>query len=174
MLHAYNTDYQAVADLLRDNNVDTSLSVAVAGSGGMAKAVVAAVRDTGFTDVTMIARNQQVGSSLAKQYGFDWQAELGELRPGVLINATPIGMSGGAEADALSFPEHAVRAADVVFDVVAMPSKTPLIALATELGKTAITGASVIALQAAEQFVLYTGVRPSAEQIQRASEYSRA
>ena len=111
VLHAYNTDYQAVADLLRDNNVDTSLSVAVAGSGGMAKAVVAAVRDTGFTDVTVIARNQQVGSSLAKQYGFDWQAELGELRPGVLINATPIGMSGGAEADALSFPEHAVRAA---------------------------------------------------------------
>ena len=94
----------------------------------MAKAVVAAVRDTGFTDVTVIARNQQVGSSLAKQYGFDWQAELGELRPGVLINATPIGMSGGAEADALSFPEHAVRAADVVFDVVAMPAKTPLIA----------------------------------------------
>ena len=45
VLHAYNTDYQAVADLLRDNNVDTSLSVAVAGSGGMAKAVVAAVRD---------------------------------------------------------------------------------------------------------------------------------
>ena len=122
----------------------------------------------------MIARNQQVGSSLAKQYGFDWQAELGELRPGVLINATPIGMSGGAEADALSFPEQAVRAADVVFDVVAMPANTPLIALATELGKTAITGASVIALQAAEQFVLYTGVRPSAEQIQRASEYSRA
>jgi len=59
-------------------------------------------------------------------------------------------------------------------NVVAMPANTPLIALATELGKTAITGASVIALQAAEQFVLYTGVRPSAEQIQRASEYSRA
>lgn len=173
VLHAYNTDYQAVADLLRDNDVDTSLSVAVAGSGGMAKAVVAAVRDTGFTDVTVIARNQEVGSALAEQYGFDWQAELGPLRPGVLINATPIGMSGGAEADALSFPEEAVRAAEVVFDVVAMPANTPLIALATELGKTAITGASVIALQAAEQFVLYTGVRPSAEQIQRASEYSR-
>ena len=173
VLHAYNTDYQAVADLLRDNDVDTSLSVAVAGSGGMAKAVVAAVRDTGFTDVTVIARNQEVGSGLAVQYGFDWQAELGPLRPGVLTNATPIGMSGGAEADALSFPEEAVRAAEVVFDVVAMPANTPLIVLATELGKTAITGASVIALQAAEQFVLYTGVRPSAEQIQRASEYSR-
>ena len=60
----------------------------------------------------------------------------------MLINATPIGMAGGAEADALSFePERAMRAADVVFDVVAMPANTPLIALATELDKTAITGA---------------------------------
>ncbi len=107
VLHAYNTDYQAVADLLRDNNVDTSLSVAVAGSGGMAKAVVAAVRGHRIhrrhRDRPQPASG---GHRFAKQYGFDWQAELGELRPGVLINATPIGMSGGAEADALSFPEQ--------------------------------------------------------------------
>ncbi|MDI9918312.1 shikimate 5-dehydrogenase [Rhodococcus sp. IEGM 1379] len=174
ILHAYNTDYQAVANLLRENNVDTSLSVAVAGSGGMAKAVVAAVRDTGFTDVTVVARNKAAGSALADQYGFTWKQDLGEMSPGVLINATPIGMAGGAESESLSFPDVAVRSAEVVFDVVAMPVNTPLIRLATELGKTVITGGSVIALQAAEQFVLYTGVRPTPEQIQRASEYSRA
>ncbi|NMM86108.1 shikimate 5-dehydrogenase [Rhodococcus sp. SRB_17] len=184
VLHAYNTDYQAVANLLRENNVDTSLSVAVAGSGGMAKAVVAAVRDTGFTDVTVVARNKAAGSALADQYGFTWKSDLGEMSPGgasgatgdfrVLINATPIGMAGGAESDSLSFPDVAVRSAEVVFDVVAMPVNTPLVALATDLGKTVITGGSVIALQAAEQFVLYTGVRPTADQIQRASEYSRA
>ncbi len=174
ILHAYNTDYQAVANLLRENKVDTSLSVAVSGSGGMAKAVVAAVRDTGFTDVTVVARNKAAGGALASQYGFQWREDLDDLRPGVLINATPIGMAGGPEADALSFPDVVVRGAEVVFDVVAMPENTPLILLAEELGKTVITGASVIALQAAEQFALYTGVRPSAEQIQRASEYSRA
>lgn len=174
VLHAYNTDYQAVANLLRENNVDISLSVAVAGSGGMAKAVVAAVRDTGFTDVTVVARNQAAGESLADQYGFGWQEDLGELRPGLLVNATPIGMAGGPESHSLSFPDVAVRSAEAVFDVVATPSNTPLITLATELGKTVITGASVIALQAAEQFALYTGVRPTAEQVQRASEYSRA
>jgi shikimate dehydrogenase len=32
----------------------------------------------------------------------------------------------------------------------------------------------VIALQAAEQFTLYTGVRPSADQVRRAGEFSRA
>jgi shikimate dehydrogenase len=37
-----------------------------------------------------------------------------------------------------------------------------------------ITGAEVIALQAAEQFERYTGVRPTAEQVAEASAYSRA
>jgi shikimate dehydrogenase len=37
-----------------------------------------------------------------------------------------------------------------------------------------ITGAEVVKLQALEQFVLYTGVRPTDEQAQRASEFSRA
>ena len=60
-----------------------------------------------------------------------------------------------------------------IFDVVASPSDTPLVVAARERGKNVITGAEVIALQAAEQFVLYTGVRPSDEQIRTASEFSR-
>ena len=39
---------QAVADLLRSHAVPTEYSFAVAGAGGMAKAVVAALRDSGF------------------------------------------------------------------------------------------------------------------------------
>jgi shikimate dehydrogenase len=37
-----------------------------------------------------------------------------------------------------------------------------------------VTGAEVIALQAAEQFERYTGVRPTAEQVAEASAISRA
>jgi len=37
-----------------------------------------------------------------------------------------------------------------------------------------ISGAEVIALQAAEQFALYTGVRPTLEQVEEASRVSRA
>jgi shikimate dehydrogenase len=36
-----------------------------------------------------------------------------------------------------------------------------------------ITGVEVIALQAAEQFELYTGVRPTQEQVRRASDFAR-
>lgn len=173
-LHAYNTDYQAVADLLAEHELPTEYSFAIAGSGGMAKAVVAALRDAGFSSGTVIARNREAGQALADKYGFDWAPELGDARPDLLLNATPIGMDGGPEAGAMPFAAEAVAAASAVFDVVAKPPHTPLVHTAGKAGKTVITGAEVIALQAAEQFALYTGVRPTREQIDRASQYSRA
>ncbi|MFT4190201.1 MAG: hypothetical protein QM617_01610 [Comamonas sp.] len=57
--------------------------------------------------------------------------------------------------------------------MVALPARTPLIARAGDEGKAVITGAQVIALQAAEQFALYTGTRPTPEQVARASAFSR-
>jgi shikimate dehydrogenase len=171
-LHAYNTDYQAAANLLRDSGISTGSSVAIAGSGGMAKAVVAALRDEGFADTVVVARNKSAGRALADRYGFTWQPELGTQTPDLLVNATPIGMAGGPDAEGMPFSAAAVGAAQAVFDVVAMPSQTPLITAAT--GKTVITGAQVIALQAAEQFVLYTGVRPTDAQVAAASEFSRS
>ena len=50
----------------------------------------------------------------------------------------------------------------------------PLVAAARAAGVEVITGAEVIALQAAEQFERYTGVRPTPEQIAEASRVSRA
>jgi len=55
-----------------------------------------------------------------------------------------------------------------------VPALTPLVRRARAQDKQVIVGAEVIALQAVEQFVLYTGVRPSDDQVRRASEFSRA
>jgi shikimate dehydrogenase len=79
----------------------------------------------------------------------------------------------GPNADEVSFSAAAIEAASVVFDVVALPSETPLIRAARAAGKPVITGAEVIALQAEEQFVLYTGVRPTPEQVAAAGAFSR-
>jgi hypothetical protein len=54
-----------------------------------------------------------------------------------------------------------------------MPAQTPLILRAQALGKPVITGLEVIA-QALEQFVLYTGVRPTQAQVDAAVAYARA
>ena len=79
-------------------------------------------------------------------------------------------MAGGPDAEALAFPQEAIDAAKVVFDVVALPAETPLIRAASAAGKTVITGAEVATIQALEQFVLYTGVRPTDEQVRAAED----
>ncbi len=172
-LDAYNTDYIAVKRLLADRKISLADTFAVHGSGGMAKAVLAALRDSGLGSGTVIARNEQTGRALAAHFGYSWQPALQGSRPQLLINATPLGMAGGAAANELSFPAQAVEAASTVFDVVAVPALTPLVRLALSLDKAVITGAEVTSLQALEQFALYTGVRPTDEQAQRASQYSR-
>ena len=171
-LTAYNTDYLAVAALLRD--VPAGGAVAVLGSGGMAKAVVAALRDAGNARGTVVARNATTGPALAGRYGWDWTATADGLRADVLVNATPVGMAGGPAADDLPAPAVTVDAAGTVLEVVAVPAETPLVRRARAAGARAITGTQVQALQALEQFVLYTGVRPTEEQARRAAEYSRS
>ncbi len=181
VLTAYNTDYLAIARLLRDHAVPADYSVLLRGSGGMAKAVAAALRDAGFTAVSIVARNETTGRALADLYGFGWQPEVESATADLIINVTPLGMRGsmrgsmaGDEENVQSFDDAAVTAAQVVFDVVALPSETPLIRAARSAGKRVIAGAEVIAIQAEEQFVLYTGVRPSPEQVRAAAEFSRA
>jgi shikimate dehydrogenase len=173
-LRAYNTDYLAVSTLLADHEVPAESTFAVLGSGGMAKAVVAALRAAGFASGTVVARNERTGTALAEQYGYTWRAELGSSRPQLLVNATPVGMAGGPGADDLPVRSDVVDSAEIVFDVVALPPSTPLVRRAQEQGKKVITGAEVSALQAAEQFVLYTGVRPTGDQVRRASEFARS
>ena len=178
-LTAYNTDYTAIEQLLQRNAVPAGYSVWLQGAGGMAKATAAALRDAGFRNVTIIARNEAAGRALADLYGFGWQADIPAPGSGVepadlLINVTPIGMAGGPEAAALAFPQWAVEAAKLVFDVVALPAETPLIAAARAAGKPVITGAEVATIQALEQFVLYTGIRPDDGQVRAAEEFMRA
>lgn len=174
-LKAYNTDYQAVVDSLTSHQVDKGLSVIVRGSGGMAKAVVAAFKDSGFGSLTIASRNKSTGAALADKYGYQWIPEQScESKVGaqVLVNVTPLGMSGGNEGQ-LSFSEEMVKASQVIFDVIAMPVETPLYLMGKKHGKEIITGLEIMALQAALQFELYTGITLNEDQIRRAAEFSR-
>lgn len=175
-LVAYNTDVIAIRSLLDTHAVPRS-SCAVLGSGGMAKASVAALKDAGFAPGTVVARNATTGPALAQHYGWSWVAtpeELAEDAPALLLNATPVGMAGGPAEHDLPVGQDLLEAVGTVVDVVAFPSETPLLRAARAAGRPTISGAEVIALQAAEQFALYTGVRPTPEQVAEASRLSRA
>jgi shikimate dehydrogenase len=171
-LTTYNTYYEATAALIERYALDRAAPVLVRGSGGMAKAVVAAFRRAGFGDLTVFARNGAAGRALADRYGYRWVQHEPRAGAGIIVNVTPLGMNG-PEAGALAFPLSHIEAARAVVDVVAFPAQTPLVRAARAAGKPVITGAEVIALQAARQFELYTGVSITADQVERASAFSR-
>ena len=173
-LTASNTDYIAVQRLIEDHGLDASQSVLVRGSGGMAAAVATAFRDSGFHDGVLVARNPDTGQALARKLDYDFASEVGARSADIIVNVTPVGMTGGPEEQESAFDGSTIAKADTVFDVVALPSETPLIVAARAAGTKVITGAEVIALQAAEQFERYTGIRPTAEQVADASAVSRA
>lgn len=173
-LTASNTDYIAVQRLIDKNGLDPDDAVIIRGSGGMASAVASAFQGNGFHTGFIVARNAETGRALANRLGYEYAPEVGTLRAPVIVNVTPIGMAGGPEEKDQAFDDETIAMAYVVFDVVAMPSDTPLIKSARAAGVKVITGAEVIALQAAEQFERYTGVRPTAEQVAAASAVSRA
>ena len=175
VLTAYNTDYSAIAQLIAENALDAGSSVLLRGSGGMAKATAAAFRDAGFTRVTIASRNEDAGRLIADLYDFTWQSDAeGTTTADVIVNITPVGMAGGPDEHEVAFTDTQIAAASVVFDVVAMPAETPLIRAGRAAGKTVISGAEVATRQALEQFVLYTGIRPSDEQVRAAEEFVRA
>ncbi|GAA0468720.1 shikimate 5-dehydrogenase [Tatumella punctata] len=172
-LKAYNTDYIAIAALLKQYQVSNQLSFVLLGSGGMAKAIACALKDAGFKDGWVIGNNADSAAELAELCGFRSATDMTSLQPQLLINATPIGMTGSPDAEKLAFSVSQIQAAEIVFDVVALPETTPLINCARELNKTVITGSEVFAIQAVEQFALYTGIRPSDQLFREAAAYSR-
>lgn len=171
-LTGYNTDYIAIEKLLLSHKIDKTVRFALRGNGGMAKAVLAALHNNGYRNGIVIVRREEVGNELSNKYGYEWQLDA-EVSADLLINATPIGMLGGKEADDLSFSKNSINRATTVFDVVALPSITPLIAYAEQQNKHTILGSDVAVIQSLEQFVLYTMVRPSEELVKEAQEYTR-
>jgi shikimate dehydrogenase len=170
-LKGYNTDYLAVRELLKAGSVPASSTFLLYGSGGMAKAVLSALKGLNFQSGTLVSRNERTGRSLAEMFSLKWAAQVDNSAE-LLINASPVGMLGGPESENSPFSREMVLRANLIFDVVAMPPRTPLIQLAEHEGKQTICGADVIELQAAEQFFLYTGIRPDKGLVRKAAAFA--
>lgn len=139
-LRAYNTDYIAIVKLIKEYQLDKKSKVIVQGSGGMAKAVVAAFKNSGFEHLKIFARNEKTGKNLAALYGYEYIPSLDNQSADILVNVTPIGMKGGKEEFDLAFPENLIQQAQTAFDVVAIPAETPFIQFAQQQGKQTISG----------------------------------
>jgi shikimate dehydrogenase len=154
VLRGYNTDWLGVRGPVEDLR---GARAAVLGAGGAAAAAVHALLSLDM-EVTVLARDPEKGRRLAARFGCRSAplASFRELRPDLVVNATPVGMH--PDRSSLLSGED-LEEGMTVFDLVYTPPETPLLALARRAGCRVIPGTEMFIHQAREQFFHVTGIR---------------
>ncbi len=165
-LYGFNTDVAGVTDPLEQRLRLKGARVLLLGAGGAARAAAFGVADKGAT-IAIANRTSEAAQTLAEQVGAAvlHRGELRHERFDVLINATPMGMTGYSDAPPL-LPEE--MRADLVFDLVYNPLETPLLRMAREQGLAVISGLEMFLAQGARQFEMWTGNVPPLNQMREA------
>lgn len=159
-LSACNTDYRGAMDALCDGmgiRADElgGKSVAVLGAGGVARAIVAGLRDCGCR-VTIYNRTHAKAEALAEEFGATALPVDQRTRHGAdaVVNCTSIGM--WPETDGTPLPAEGLANKPAVFDTVYNPVETRLLREAREQDCATIDGASMFVNQAIAQFERWT------------------
>ena len=109
-------------------------------------------------EVEVVARSYEPARSLADEFG----ANAGQWPPSVsqafdiVVNATPMGMTGALENETL-FTAEQLAGVKFVFDIVTRDDETPLVREAKLAGIPAIGGLEMLLEQAMKQFEIWTG-----------------
>lgn len=162
-LTGFNTDAPGFARAVRD---DLALdlvgrTVAVAGTGGAARAVVDACLQGDALEVLVGGRRIASAGALVDEFGdgrltaVTLGPEFDALLAGVdlAVNATTVGMTSAGVA----FDPSRMTTDAALFDLVYVPAETPLVAVARHAGVPAVNGAGMLVAQAEIAFERWTG-----------------
>ena len=143
----------------------------VLGSGGAARAVIAALLEAGVTEILLTNRTRARAENLKDIFGpkvkiIDW-IDAGNAidDAALLVNTTSLGMQGKPE---LRVPLDGLKRDTVVTDLVYAPLKTGLLSVAEEMGCLTVDGLGMLIHQAAPGFQHWFGARPSIDDATRA------
>jgi shikimate dehydrogenase len=169
-LVGHNTDIAGFAEALREDGgfEPRGARACVLGAGGAARAAIVALIDGGAAGIALWNRTPERAHALAgaldpeqrrlRVVGDD--VARAALDADLIINCTTLGMAHGAGAALTPLPAAAIPAGAFVFDIVANPLETPLLAAARARGCRGLGGLSMLVRQGAHAFQLWTG-RPA-------------
>ena len=168
-LYGYNTDAVGFMRALREDGgfEPEGRRVVVAGAGGAARAVVAALLEVGTRSITVInrtlSRANRLVADMAEIAGASELRALPEMYASwlavmnscdLLINCTSAG-SGGSEEES-PVPLDLIRPSMLVYDLIYDPAETPLMAAARQSGASVLGGLPMLVYQGAASFELWT------------------
>jgi shikimate dehydrogenase len=167
-LVGHNTDWVGAMRALEEAYSLPGARVLLMGAGGAARAIAFGLRDRRAV-ATIANRDRAKADALAAETGargagLDEAAKAGDYD--VVINATAIGQADTTAPSPV--PASALRAGQVVMDIVYKPIDTALLSTARQQGATAIHGGRMLLHQAASQFELYTNLPAPLEAMEAA------
>jgi shikimate dehydrogenase len=169
--YADNTDVSGMVRVLTDARVSPAPSIAVLGAGGTARAVLAAAREFGATEVTVVTRRAEALDELApaaaalglRLTGLPWESAPDAFGADAVISTVPKGVADPLAAAATWRP------GTVLVDAIYDPWPTPLAEAAAAQGVRVASGLDLLLAQALSQFEQFTGVTPAPEAPMRAA-----
>jgi len=154
VLSGFNADLDGIRAALGNGEYAT---IRIFGAGSVVGSLLYVLRETPGRRISVVARNAAATEKLQKEHGL---ARDDGSHVDLLINATPASLD---PAQSLLFQQ--IQHADTVFDLLVSPKPTPLLEAASRAGKKTIAGLSMAKGQFRRQFEIYTGISPSAEEI---------
>lgn len=166
-LHGRNTDaYGFAQNLLTGGFKPAGGKAVVIGAGGAARAVIVALIDLGFDNITLTNRTAAHADELAQTFTSPackiitapWRDAARALADAqLLVNTTSLGMVG---QPALTLPLDQLPTDATVTDIVYAPLETGLLREARERGHKTIDGLGMLLHQARPAFAAFFGHQP--------------
>lgn len=158
-LFGYNTDGSGALDAVENKMPVANKTIVILGAGGTGRAVGYEATKR-HAKVIFLNRTPQKAHDLAAEmncsgYGFDEITNI-KLDYDILINTTPLGMSG--QADILPVPESFLIPNRIVMDTIYNPTNTPLLQKAESLNCIIVYGYEMFLNQAIQQLQLWFGL----------------
>ncbi len=145
-------------------------SLTVVGTGGAARATLAAARTLGV-ERRVVGRNPAATESVARAFGATAVSPAEAPSDGLVVHATPVGRT---DAGRLELPlERLVRPGGHLLDWVYAPDRASVAEAARRAGASYEDGRRLLVYQAAASFALWWGEDPDAESLRATLEEER-
>lgn len=159
-----NTDVIGFMAPLQERAVSPGRAL-VLGAGGAARAAVCGLSRAGWK-VVLSSRTETRADRLSHAFQADYVpwANRYDQHPDLLVNTTPLGMSGPFQA--MSPWKETLRGISLVYDLVYAPKHTPLLIQAKQEGLDVVYGLPMFIHQGLAQFERWTGRRFNLQEAQ--------
>jgi len=174
-LYGYNTDIYGFVEAIPPSfkEILRGASVAIAGTGGVARSVAIGLSELGVKKINFYSRNVLNSHDMvnflrgkfpAIEFNLNLYSTLNTLKDvKMFVNTTPVGMKNFSEHQMIISEKllETLPFDSLVYDLVYNPLKTGLVKTAREQGKMAITGLDMFIHQGAKAFEIWTGIKPN-------------